>query len=174
MVGGAYAAAMDIDWGDAAAWAAFVIAVISASFAWRSVGEAKKSRVAAERAAAAGEVSAQAAVRSADAEEKAHQLAERQYQDSLPPAVAWQIEKAGKSWYVLRNIGTDTALDVTVDLSALAGALVQGAYPPEHTTIASGVGHRFMLGPDSDSKVPDAVVVTWAGASAPATVGLPS
>src|SRR5690606_5493519 len=118
-----------VDWGDAAAWAALGVALVAAFFSGRSVAEAKKARIAGERSAAAaedsareakrsadaGEVSAQAAVRSADAAEKAHQLAEQQYLDSLPPPVAWEIRQVSKSTYQLINIGAATATGVSID-----------------------------------------------------------
>lgn len=171
---------VSIDWGDAPAWVALVVAVVAAFFAWRSVREAKRSADAGEasakeakRSADAGEVSAQAAVRSADAAEKAHQLAEKQYRDSLPPPVDWVVERTSKSKFLLRNIGTHEARDVTVDLGPLAGVLVKGGEPPRGATIQPGIGHSFLLAEGGGSAIPESILVTWEGQTTAKPVAVP-
>lgn len=161
-------------------WAGFGVAFIALVVAAWAAIESHKARKAgqasareAKRSADASEISAQAAVRSAEAEEKAHQLAEKQYRDSLPPPVDWVVERTSKSKFLLRNIGTDEARDVTVDLGPLAGVLVKGGEPPQGATIQPGIGHSFLLAAGGGSAIPESILVTWEGQTTAKPVAVP-
>lgn len=94
---------MSIDWGDAPAWAAFGIALISALFAflsWKTSVEAKE----------ASKDSATAAERSADAAEEANQLT-RQQLESYDEA--WKEIETGV-FQRLRNTTGRTVYNVRV------------------------------------------------------------
>jgi len=170
-----------VDWGDAAAWAAFGVALVAAFFSGRSVAEAKKARIAGERSAAAaedsareakrsadaGEVSAQAAVRSADAAEKAHQLAEQQYLDSLPPPVAWEIRQVRKSTYQLINIGAATATGVSIDPDSVR---IGRQFPTNATVHGNGGYVEFLMFGSMQAQIPTEIEVTWDGPESPAVV----
>ena len=103
-----------VDWGDAPAWGAVIVAVLaliisaaSAALAWKSLRWEK--------------LSAEAAGRSAQEAERANRLTERalglqalpttrggaeQQLDGAKPDVDWRIERPQGDRYVLRNTGT--------------------------------------------------------------------
>lgn len=77
-------------------------------------------------------------------------------------SVEWQVENVSKSAYVLRNLGSVTAEDVTIDegqIQAIARDLPKGA------TIPPLASHKFLLMPALGAPLPNEVWVTWRGCS---------
>ena len=133
---------------------------------------AKEALAASQRAATAGERSAEAAAtsatearRSAEAAEEANRIALRALELFEPPAVAWQIEHIRNSAYNLRNVGTQEATGVTVDMSRIDTV---NRTLPDGATIAAGDVAEFML-----MNAPGALYLTWDGQAEPAAVPMP-
>jgi hypothetical protein len=162
-----------IDWGDAPAWVAFGVSMLSTFAAMHS---ARSSRTAAK----AAETSAQAGVRQAAAAEeqlvlsrRALELAEQQaltgnplrtdlLQEALTPQqapyVAWWIEQRSRNTYALRNIGTDTAYDVEIDQSRIQ-CVVRGATKADE--IAPDASVEIILMPMMGAPKPNELWIRW-------------
>jgi hypothetical protein len=160
-----------VDWGDAPAWAAVIVAVLaliisccSALLSWKSLRWER--------------LSAEAATRSAEAAERANRLAERAVEQRLqPPGIAsegpvgapiierapdvsWRIERPGENRYVLRNTGSDVAEHVEVDPSQ-AGPIARNL--PQDAVIRPGEGADMLIMGTWGKPVPNQLYVRWAG-----------
>ncbi|MET8263170.1 hypothetical protein ABZU92_04150 [Micromonospora arida] len=167
---------MGIDWGDAPAWAAFGISIISAGISAGSVIYARSS-------ARSTEVAAKAAVRQAAAAEeqttiarRTLELAEQQVPASAgsafmqqiekvltqetPPYVAWWIDHSSKNTYILRNIGTGTARDVEIDQSRIR-CVVRGTTKADE--VAPHASVEILLIPMWGAPKPNELWVRWDG-----------
>ncbi|MEU8430360.1 hypothetical protein [Micromonospora sp. NPDC048169] len=165
-----------VDWGDAPAWAAFLISLGSGAIALIALKYAKTS-------AQASEISAKAAVRQAAAAERQVELAEAaaeaadsgvsppgkrpdswteggSMEAAVLPYVAWWVEQRSKNTYVLRNIGTDIAREVEIDQSRIQ-CVVRSAtkvdeIPPDAST-------EIFLIPMYGGPKPNELWVRWEG-----------
>ncbi|MFF0532737.1 hypothetical protein ACFYT3_30720 [Nocardia amikacinitolerans] len=137
-----------------------------AETAKRALEQSRRSADAGEKSADAANAAAQEAKRSADAAEESNRIAERALAMSEPPAVAWRVEHIRNSGYHLRNVGTQAATGVTVDLSRLD---TSHRDLPNGSTIAAGDTARFIL-----TNAPGALYLTWDGQPEPIAVAMPS
>ncbi|MFJ6198852.1 hypothetical protein [Micromonospora sp. NPDC092111] len=162
-----------VDWGDAPAWAAFLVSLGSGAIALFALKYAKTS-------AQASEISAKAAVRQAAAAERQVELAEAaadagvsppdkrpdswteggNMEGAAPPYVAWWVEQRSKNTYVLRNIGTDTAREVEIDQSRIK-CVVRCAAKVEE--IAPNASTEIFLIPMYGGPKPNELWVRWEG-----------
>ncbi|MEV6362024.1 hypothetical protein [Nocardia asteroides] len=162
-----------------------IIATVAAVMAFGSVGvagwalkyarsqaeTAKQALAASQRSADAGEKSAvaadkaaQEAQRSAGAAEEANRISARALELSEPPAVAWRVEHITGSAYHLRNVGTQEATGVTVDMSRID---TSHRNLPNGATIAAGDVVRFML-----SNARGSLFLVWDGQAEPVAVAV--
>lgn len=116
-------------------------------------------------------------MRSAAAAERANLLTERALErevltvrESKEQDVSWRIEHPGGSRYILRNTGTDTALDVTMP-QELMGSSAFGL--PENRTVRSGEGIEFEIVRRFGLTVPHTAYVCWRGQDDPQAVPMP-
>jgi hypothetical protein len=161
-----------VNWGDAPAWVAAVVAVLaliisccSAVLSWKSLRWER--------------LSAEAATRSAEAAERANRLMEqtvlgqRVQLSGIPseeafgdltveraPDVSWHIERPDENRYVLRNTGTDVAEHVDVDPSQV-GAITRNL--PQDAVIRPGEGVDMLIMGAWGHPVPNQLYVRWAG-----------
>ncbi|MGI8333514.1 hypothetical protein ACRYCC_26475 [Actinomadura scrupuli] len=160
-----------IEWGDASAWTAIGLGVLSLAVAVLAYVESRRARKAAVRSADAGDVSAQAAVRSAQVAERALAFSEEQAAATAPPKILWSIVRSGKQAFVLRNHGTEAATGVTMDESRMTAYFQRDL--PKDVTIPAGGSHRFSADGSGESPVPGEVWLTWDGAADYVSVPLP-
>lgn len=172
-----------VDWGDAPAWAAVVVAVLALLI---SVGSAVLSW----KSLRWEQLNAEAALRSAEAAERANRFAELAVQRQLdaspgesgtdepqigvpeistnpslsvpgqPSDVRWRIENPSGNRYVLRNTGTSVAEHVEVDA---AGAGPVSRNLPRDSTIRPGEGHDMLIMGTWGHPVPNQLYVRWQG-----------
>lgn len=141
-------------------------------YARSQAATAKDALAASQRAATAGEHSAEAAAtsatearRSAEAAEEANRIASRALELAEPPAVAWRVEHIQNSAYHLRNVGTEEATGVTVDMSRID---TSHRNLPNGATIAAGDVVRFIL-----SNARGSLFLSWDGQADPVAVAVP-
>ncbi|WP_144420148.1 hypothetical protein [Micromonospora haikouensis] len=133
------------------ALAALVVSGVSAGYSKRSADASKRSADAAERQAAAAE----AAI------------------PPPPPTVAWQVLPGrGKNSYVLRNVGTQTAVNVEVDkmnsvLRPIGGSGLDVA------ELAPGESIRFLVLTSMQLPTLGEINVRWKGSGGWVIVPLP-
>lgn len=138
-----------------------VISVIALTVALRSLKWARTS--------------ADAAARSANAAERANLLTERLLErenliarpEDEAPDVAWQVENPDGGLYLLRNVGTATAEDVTMPPELLSGI---PKHLPAGAIVRPGDAAEFYLFGRLGSPVPHTVYVTWRGRDDPQAV----
>lgn len=163
-----------VNWGDAPAWVAAVIAGLaliisccSAVLSWKSLRWER--------------LSAESAARSAEAAERANRLTEQTVLaqrvdlygipsaeavgvptvEQTAPDVSWQIERpSGGDRYVLRNTGSDVADHVEVDASQ-AGPIHRNL--PQDAVIRPGEGVDMLIKGTWQRPMPNQVYVRWAG-----------
>lgn len=159
---------MRMNWGDIATWATAGVALL---FGASAFGISLRS-LRWERS------SAEAAVRSAEAAERANRLTamllERDHlvvrPESPPKDISWQIERPSKYRFVLRNVGTAIADNVTIDPNsapAVARAL------PSAATIQPGSSAEFVMIGAMGSPIPNELWVSWDGQPEPVAVPVP-
>jgi hypothetical protein len=160
-----------VNWGDAPAWVAAVVAVLaliisccSAVLSWKSLYWER--------------LSAESASRSAEAAERANRrteqtvLAQQLHPFGIPfeeavgvpsveraPDVSWSIEHPDKNRYVLRNTGTEVAEHVEVDPSQAGIARNR----PKDAVIRPGEGADMLIMGSWQRPVPNQLYVRWAG-----------
>lgn len=163
-----YGQLMGIQIGDIATWASAVVALGGSAFA---VWESRKSRKSNDKWQ---QINAEAAVRSANAAEQALAL----QQASLPPIdpatkpdVAWDLERPGKTRFVLRNIGTDIATGVTIDPEQFKGFARQ---LPTNAAVRPGASVEFLVFTAMGAPLPNEVWVSWDGIDEPIAIPIPS
>jgi hypothetical protein len=160
-----------------AAWLAAAIAVGSVAVAVRATRHSKDSVAEARRSATAAELSAKEASRSADASIRSADAAERQAvaaEAMVPPPqpkVAWQVSKLGEGDYALRNVGTDTAGNVTVEADGYDPAGIQ--ITPEPGRVLPGVSIRVFLAGGVEAPDVGEFRLRWDGQAEPVVVPLP-
>lgn len=153
---------MQIDLGDAPAWAALLVSTGSLLIALRATRHAKDS-------AAASQDSALSARRSADAAERQAEAAEAALPPP-PPHVAWRVEWVGGQRYRLRNTGVGVATGVQIDtgkaleLIGFEGSLER--IPPNGSV-------SFLITESAEISAPDELLVTWDGQDEPVVVPVP-
>jgi len=155
--------------GDIGTWAAVIVALVFSAIAsvlsWKSLRWER--------------VGAQAAVRSAEEAGRANRLAERALQrenlvikpTAEKPDVSWVIEHPGGTRFVLRNRGTETADEVTIDpdnTSVIARDL------PDDAVVRPGEGVDILLLATWLNPLPNQLYVTWRGQTEPVAVPLPA
>lgn len=121
---------------------------------------------------------AQAAMRSAEAAEHANVLTERllarehlvERPETEPANVSWKIENPNGSRYVLRNVGTEIAEEVTIPPELMGGVT---KLLPERVTIRPGGGAEFLVFGRLGSPVPHTAYVQWRGQVEPIPVPMP-
>lgn len=154
---------MAINWGDAPAWAAFVISIGAAGMAFRGL---KWQRM-----------SAEATVKSANAAEKATALTELMVKSQLagkPDAhqgrdVEWKLERT-KDRFILRNVGAAIATGVNVGGEGVARVSSQ---LPTDAAVRPGESVSFMMAGSLAYAVPDEIEVTWGGHPEPVILPVP-
>jgi hypothetical protein len=158
-----------VDWGDAPAWAATIVAVIAlivsavaATFSWKSLRWEKLSAEAAGRSAEAAERSNLLAQRALDARAAGNsgELIATEPAACEQLDVHWRIENPSGNRYVLRNVGTDTAEHVEVDASQ-AGRVTRNL--PQDAVIRPGEGADMLIMGTWGHPVPNQLYVRWAG-----------
>lgn len=163
----------------AAAWAAWVAAVITAGSAVvavranrhskDSVAEARRSATASEASASEAKRSADASIRSADAAERQAAAAEAMIPPP-PPKVAWTVTRATAAILMLNNVGTEAARNVDV---------VVPGYDPDLVEVDGSAlvrpGGRLPVRVVEVAEMPEVVEfhVTWDGQTEPVAVPLP-
>ncbi|WP_156042449.1 hypothetical protein [Rhodococcus sp. UNC363MFTsu5.1] len=160
-----------VEWGDVATWVASVTALVVAFVsATLSVKSLRWERL-----------SAEAGVRSAEAAERANRLTERALSDGLRTRTAtegalngskveWRVENPSANRFVLRNVGTAVADDVTVDEDSIGTIHRQ---LPKGAVVRPNEGVDFLLLATWGSPLPNQIYVTWRGTDEPQAVPLP-
>lgn len=143
---------MNIDWGDAPAWAAlvialaaFIVSVVSARYSGRSAGAAERSATASESSANTATEALQEARRSSDAAERSAVAGETQANLAVEEATAYQMPwrpmTVGKHRRRLVNGGNETCHSVQVSGESVdevgphdvePGDMVEFMYSPTH------------------------------------------
>jgi hypothetical protein len=148
-----------MSWGDVPAWAALAL---SAGAGWVALLARRDSRQ-----------SAEASVRSAQAAEASlalqQQEAEERRQAALPRVHRVMEHEGGTAW-TLRNIGSATAENVTVEAPGGGQPLVNA---PRGVTLVPGAGHMLHVLDEYDqAQDVTHIMVTWDGQDAPVAVPL--
>ncbi|GGJ81863.1 hypothetical protein GCM10011583_11670 [Streptomyces camponoticapitis] len=172
-----------MDWGDAPAWGALVLAAGALGVALKARGDGKRSADAAQasvtearRSAAAAEASVVDGRRSADAAEAA--LAEQRREaeerraaeaEAAAPKVAMVLHHRSRSRFQLANEGTAPAHNVhfAEEIPTLIGNL------PAGLTLGPGEVVDFMMAGDMVNAIPPMVLVQWDGQEAPVPLRVP-
>ena len=134
---------------------------------------------AARRSAVAAEASAEAARQSAAESRRSNDLIEQQHQREAAAAaerrkankVGWRVEYRRGDGYDLRNIGTETALEVTASAAGHPAALMRDM--PDRATIRPGEAHPFVLQAAWQVPRPSQIEVLWKGRDDPLSVPMP-
>jgi hypothetical protein len=116
---------------------------------------------------------AELAVRLADAQESEEVRSSIDADSTRPssPDVRWVPEHVSKNTWLLRNLGTDTATNVSIDKSSIGGARVDFT-PSLPADIGPGSSIRILAIPAFGAPVADEVKVVW-GSGDGETVPLP-
>ena len=123
--------------------------------------------------------SAEAAMRSANAAEVANQLTKQlltrenliERSPDEPGNVQWEITRPSGNLFRLRNIGTDTAEDVTIPAETTSG-ITRGL--PDGATLRPNEAVEFLIHGRMGSPIPHTVYLTWRGQEEPIAVPMPS
>lgn len=148
-----------MNWGDAPGWVGLVVAVGALLMSEKTRRDGNKS---AERAKESADRSAVAAERSAAAAEATLLDQRHAATEAARPRAEFELERPGKNLFLLRNVGTATAEDVTV---TRAGEPGQGRDLPEGETMAPSQGCEFMMVAAMGLPMPTEIYVTWDGQS---------
>ncbi|MCF1510117.1 hypothetical protein [Streptomyces glomeratus] len=166
-----------MNWGDVPAWGALVVAVVAAVFSGLALKHSRQSAEAAEQSAIASDRSAAAAERSAAADEAALTEMRREAQErrnaeaeATRPKPDLRVTRTGGVQYVLRNVGTGAAINVTV---VRAGKPGQCRSLPDGATLQPGEGHEFQILTAMGMPVPTTIYVTWDGQDDPVALEVP-
>ncbi len=147
---------MNPDWGDAPAWAAFVLSIVAVVISWRGQ---RRANAAAERSALAAEQAL--AIQQRQAAEAAA---------SAAPKPVFVVERGLYAQYLLRNVGTAAATGVTVDPASLP----DGAQDiPSGTQVAVGAAVTMILAGSLAGRFPTELMVKWDGQTDSVAVPLP-
>ncbi|MFI6265334.1 hypothetical protein [Micromonospora sp. NPDC051006] len=112
--------------------------------------------------------------RSADASERSASAAERQAKAAEaavpppPPSIAWRVEQRGKSYYLLRNVGTEPAERVYVHKQ---GGFVR--VDDNGRSLRPGESMSFLVIRAAEMIDLQEIRVTWDGQLEPVLVPLP-
>ncbi|MFF5171752.1 hypothetical protein ACFY3U_03850 [Micromonospora sp. NPDC000089] len=160
---------------DAPAWAAIGTSLVSLGVAIHSAASSRTAARAAQTSAQAGVRQAAAAEEQVAIARRALELTEHQahttgistevdrIQEALSqeaPYVAWWIDHRSKSTYVLRNIGTGTARDLTIDQTRIE-CVVRGT--TEAAEVAPEASIEIILIPMWGAPKPNELWVRWDG-----------
>jgi hypothetical protein len=148
-----------MDWGDAPAWAALVVALGALEISRRARRDGKRSADAADRSATAAEQTLADQRREAAERRAAEEEAAR-------PKVRLAIEYAGGHTYRLRNRGDAPAMEVRN--CTPCGAVDEW---PADLNLQPGEAHEFMIAEDMGNQAPTHIAVIWVGQPDP--VNLP-
>ncbi|MGI3199647.1 hypothetical protein ACRJ4W_15450 [Streptomyces sp. GLT-R25] len=99
-----------------------------------------------------------------------------QAQIAAPPerhaaAVSWELERPSKNVLVLRNVGTEVATGVKVDVGEHPAGLTRRV--PEDGVVRKGESIDFMIIPAWGHPVPRELPVSWDGSDEPAVLRVP-
>ncbi|MER6175719.1 hypothetical protein [Streptosporangium sp. NPDC001681] len=155
---------LDIDWGDAPAFGALLVALLAYL-------NSRKTLRAQQESTKAQQENTEASVRSANAAEKAVALAELTARPPAAPAISWRIEPVQNALYRLRNTGDATATGVNVDTEQTSG-IVQGL--PQDAAIRSGGSVEFYIIDVNEEPFPGEIWMYWDGHPDPLAVPVPS
>ncbi|WP_200427624.1 hypothetical protein [Streptomyces sp. NE5-10] len=169
-----------MDWGDASSWAALPVAIAAAGISVRALRYSKDSAEAARRSALAAERSATAEEASlADARREANERRAAEAEAARPkpelqveaaPATPGMGVRNRAQRYILRNVGTGAAENVTV---VSPGEPRQFERLPVGITLDPGDGHEFRALRAAGIDAQTAIRVSWDGQGEPVALPLP-
>lgn len=169
------------EWGDAPAWAAFVLAAIAVVISIRAQRDGRRSANAAEKSVTAAEKSVEEARLSRIASEKSTAIAEETLADQRREAAerrAAEVEAArprpdlfikyrGGSQFHLINRGTGLAENIRVVEEHHA------MDPWGEVSLGANEVYPFMMAGDNSGLVPGAIKLAWDGLTEPVSVLVP-
>ncbi|MFJ6862453.1 hypothetical protein [Streptomyces werraensis] len=151
-----------MNWGDAPAWAAFVVSVGALGVSIKARSDGKRSADAAEKSAAVAE-DALTHQRQMDAERRAAE------DEANRPRAMLSCEHAHKAKWQLINHGTAIATNVRV--TEAVGAMHRPW--PENLTLAPGEVYDFLMAGSMQEPLPSVIRVVWDGQEDPVPLRVP-